>query len=114
LSGFYFKFKTGGNPKEVTDRGEIRQFGNTLTWYRNGPIGTIARVNSKTATAMEVQIINGNRIEGESPGTIRINGDIDYDDGHTVRKETTCDKSKFSFFGIKSLSTDCFHIFHIA
>jgi hypothetical protein len=95
LSGFYFTFKTGGNPKEVTGRGEIRQTGNTLTWYRNGPLGNTAHVKSKTATAMEVEIISGNRLNGDHPGTIRFNGDIDYDAGHTARKETSCEKSKF-------------------
>jgi hypothetical protein len=87
LAGLYFSFKTGGNPNEVIGRGEIRQSGNTITWFRNGPIGTTSQVDRETAVAMEVEIINGNRISGDHPGTIRASGDIDYDAGHTVRKE---------------------------
>jgi hypothetical protein len=47
--GHYFSFKTGGNPKEVVDRFELRQKDNILTYYRNGPVGSKSSVKSSSA-----------------------------------------------------------------
>jgi hypothetical protein len=45
---------------------------------------------------MEVEIISGNRVSGDYPGTIRPNGDIDYDNGYTARKEEYDEQPKVS------------------
>jgi hypothetical protein len=86
LDGIYFSFKTGGNPTEVVDRYEARTRGDLLTHYRNGPVGSGARVDTTTATPMESYTIKGNKLIGSVQATVEDNGDIVWSHGYTSRK----------------------------
>jgi len=85
--GHYFSFKTGGSPADVVDRFIARFDGNTVTYYRNGPVGSTAKVDAATAHPMESYSIKGNNLTGPVTAKIQSNGDIVYSHGYTSRRE---------------------------
>ena len=90
LDGHYFTFRTGGDPGQVVERFEARTCGNRVTYYRNGPVGSRAKVNSATANSMESYEIRGNQLIGttvRAVATVDPQGDILHSYGHTSRKE---------------------------
>jgi len=87
LDGFYFSFKTGGDPADVVDRFEGRTDGYRFTIYRNGPVGTTSRVDAATAQPAVTFQIRGNELLEVVTATVESNGDIVWSHGYTSRKE---------------------------
>ena len=60
LDGFFFTFRTGGNPRRIVDRFEARTMTDgTVQFFRNGPIGSTSRINPATAQPMESYRLDG-------------------------------------------------------
>jgi len=95
VSGHYFSFAKGGDPSHVVDRFEAREIHGrhmrTVTFYRNGPVGSTNRVNSATATAGESYTVDGNTLIGPVTATVLENGDISWSHGYISRKEGAVD-----------------------
>jgi len=87
LDGHYFTFPAGSDPTHVVDRYEVRQRGNTVTYFRNGPVGCTGFVDSATAKPMESYTIQGRTLHGPVTATVLANGDISYSHGYISRKE---------------------------
>merc|ERR1719160_806504 len=87
LDGHYFSFPASSGPTHVVDRYEVRQWGNTVTYFRNGPVGCTDFVDSATAKPMESYTIAGRMLHGPVTATVLANGDISYSHGYISRKE---------------------------
>jgi hypothetical protein len=94
LDGFYFSFKTGGDPNQIVDRHEARQRGDIVTHYRSCPVGCTAPVDSVAALPAESFDIRGNVLVGVLPGHVESNGDIMWSNGYTSRKEHRTERTE--------------------
>jgi len=111
LDGFYFSFKTGGDPAKVVDRLEMRTHGELVTNYRNGPVGSIGWVDSKTAFPMESFEIHGDELIGPvSKGTIDRNGDILWNHGYTSRREIIPTKAQNAEMEACYFDPECYEL----
>jgi len=87
IQGHYFSFPQAGSPSQVVDRFEVRSSNTTLTFYRNGPVGSTNHVHSATARPMESYHFDGTTLRGPVTATVDSKGDILWAHGYISRKE---------------------------